>query len=153
MWTPGPIRASRLNVTTFCRSRTFRYSCSPMQHLIHAPGAWAAIAPDGADAGGVAATGVAWAVLAGFLILFMQAGFALVETGLCRAKNAAHTMSMSLLAFGLGLNGFFVTGYALMCGGAADPATRSGPAVLSGQPVIDKLLAIHGWGVAGYKGF
>src|SRR5215831_7544984 len=36
-----------------------------------------------------------WTLVAGFLVMFMQAGFALVETGLCRAKNASHTMSMN----------------------------------------------------------
>ena len=30
-----------------------------------------------------------WVLIAGFLVMFMQAGFAMVETGLCRAKNAA----------------------------------------------------------------
>ena len=34
-----------------------------------------------------------WTLVAGFLVMFMQAGFAMVETGLCRAKNAAHTMA------------------------------------------------------------
>src|SRR5690348_13963901 len=33
-----------------------------------------------------------WTLVAGFLVMFMQAGFALVETGLTRAKNVAHTM-------------------------------------------------------------
>jgi hypothetical protein len=31
-----------------------------------------------------------WALVTGFLVMFMQAGFAMVETGMCRAKNAAH---------------------------------------------------------------
>src|SRR3954468_18727590 len=35
-----------------------------------------------------------WTLLAGFLVMFMQAGFAMVETGFTRAKNAAHTMCM-----------------------------------------------------------
>src|SRR4051812_44446754 len=33
-----------------------------------------------------------WTLVAGFLVMFMQAGFALLETGMVRAKNAAHTM-------------------------------------------------------------
>ena len=37
-----------------------------------------------------------WTLLAGFLVMFMQAGFAMVETGFTRAKNAAHTMSHEL---------------------------------------------------------
>jgi Amt family ammonium transporter len=59
------------------------------------------------------------ALFAAFLILFMQAGFALFATGLCRAKNAAHTMSMHLLVFGLALLGFFAVGFALMGDGSA----------------------------------
>ena len=58
-----------------------------------------------------------------FLILLMQAGLALVNTGLCRAKNAAHTMSMNFLAYALGVTGFWACGFALMCGGAASPRT------------------------------
>ena len=34
-----------------------------------------------------------WTLVTGFLVMFMQAGFASVETGLCRAKNAAHVMA------------------------------------------------------------
>src|SRR5262245_23409586 len=36
-----------------------------------------------------------WALITGFLVMFMQAGFMLVETGLCRAKNSAHTSAMN----------------------------------------------------------
>src|SRR5581483_1674695 len=40
-----------------------------------------------------------WVLIAGFLVMFMQAGFMLVETGLCRAKNAAHTSAMNFLIY------------------------------------------------------
>ena len=49
-----------------------------------------------------------WVLIAGFLVMFMQAGFAMVETGLIRAKNAAHTMSMNFVVYALGMFGFFV---------------------------------------------
>src|SRR3954469_7214110 len=42
-----------------------------------------------------------WTLVAGFLVMFMQAGFALVETGLCRAKNASHTMAMNFMVYAL----------------------------------------------------
>ena len=58
-----------------------------------------------------------WTLVAGFLVMFMQAGFALVETGLIRAKNASHTFTMNFLVYALGMFGFFVCGFALMCGG------------------------------------
>src|SRR5258706_9349175 len=66
---------------------------------------------------GIYAGNFAWTLIAGFLVMFMQAGFALVETGLIRAKNAAHTMSMNFMVYGLGMLGFFVCGFAFMCGG------------------------------------
>lgn len=58
-------------------------------------------------------------LFAAFLIFMMQAGFALFATGLCRAKNAAHTMAMHLLVFGIVVLGFFAVGFALMGDGTA----------------------------------
>ena len=43
-----------------------------------------------------------WTLVTGFLVMFMQAGFALVETGLCRAKNANHTMMMNFMVYEIG---------------------------------------------------
>ncbi len=63
-----------------------------------------------------------WLMTGGVLVLFMQAGFALVETGFTRAKNAAHTMMMNLVIFALGTVGWFVCGYALMFGSVSNPA-------------------------------
>jgi Amt family ammonium transporter len=94
-----------------------------------------------------------WTLLAGFLVMFMQAGFALVETGLCRGKNAAHTMSMNFLVYGLGMIGFFVCGFAFMCGGA-NGTPIGGPAQLGGVPVLDRMLTVgDGWGIIGKTGF
>jgi Amt family ammonium transporter len=55
--------------------------------------------------------------LAGFLVMFMQLGFALLETGLTRAKNAVNTMAMNLMIYPVGLIGFWLTGYGFMMGG------------------------------------
>ena len=54
-----------------------------------------------------------WALVTGFLVMFMQAGFMLVETGLCRAKNSAHTSAMNLLIYPLGGLGFWIYGFAI----------------------------------------
>jgi len=51
-----------------------------------------------------------WTLIAGFLVMFMQAGFAVVETGLTRAKNANHTMMMNFMVYGFGLFAFWVCG-------------------------------------------
>ena len=58
-----------------------------------------------------------WVVIGAALVIFMQAGFALVETGFCRAKHAAHVMSTNFAIFGLGFISFFFVGFAFAFGG------------------------------------
>ena len=60
-----------------------------------------------------------WIVIGAVLVIFMQAGFALVETGFCRAKHAAHVVSTNFAIFGLGFVAYFLVGYAFMFGGFA----------------------------------
>jgi Amt family ammonium transporter len=62
-----------------------------------------------------------WVVIGAVLVIFMQAGFALVETGFCRAKHAAHVVSTNFAIFGLGFVGYYLVGYALMFGGFTAP--------------------------------
>src|SRR3954469_11817143 len=66
------------------------------------------------------AINLVWLMVGGVLVLFMQAGFALVETGFTRSKNASHTMMMNLVIFALGVVGWFVCGYALMFGATSN---------------------------------
>lgn len=54
-----------------------------------------------------------WVIIGAVLVIFMQAGFALVETGFCRAKHAAHVVSTNFAIFGLGFIGFFLVGFPL----------------------------------------
>jgi len=54
-----------------------------------------------------------WTLICGFIVMFMQAGFALVETGLCRQKNAAHTMAMNFMIYPLGCLAFWAYGFAI----------------------------------------
>ena len=85
----------------------------------------AALAQDTPDLGAVAATSadtttslnVLWVMLAGFLVFFMQAGFALVETGFTRAKNVAHTMMMNMMVFCIGALGYWLVGFGMQFGG------------------------------------
>ena len=93
-----------------------------------------------------------WTLLAGFLVMFMQAGFALVETGLCRAKNAAHLMCVNFLVYALGMTGFFICGYALMCGGV-NGTSIGGPGMLGGMPTLNSMAKIGQWGIFGKTGF
>lgn len=57
-----------------------------------------------------------WIMIAGFLVFFMQAGFALVETGFTRAKNVANIMMKNMMDFGLGTIVFWAVGFSLMYG-------------------------------------
>ena len=97
------------------------------------------------------AINIMWTLLAGFLVMFMQAGFAMVETGLTRAKNVAHTMAMNFLVYPLGMLGFFVTGFAIMFGGMGPIGTMGGFAGLNQEFTIN--LMGHNFGLFGTKGF
>jgi Amt family ammonium transporter len=63
---------------------------------------------------------IAWVLVGGFLVMFMQVGFALVETGFTRAKHAVNTMGMNLVIYPVGVLGFWLVGYALMLGGVRE---------------------------------
>ncbi|HEY4233577.1 MAG TPA: ammonium transporter [Lacipirellulaceae bacterium] len=95
---------------------------------------------------------IVWTLITGFLVMFMQAGFALVETGLCRAKNSAHTMSMNFMIYPLGMIGFYVCGFAFMFGGCG-----GNPALGASTAVLDSMYSITIAGktiqLLGYKGF
>src|SRR5215218_595166 len=92
-----------------------------------------------------------WVLVACFLVMFMQAGFALAETGFTRAKNAAHTMGMNFMCYGLGMLGFWVCGFALMMGGVGAVAALGGTPPLTSEFTID--IAGKTLGLFGTKGF
>lgn len=60
---------------------------------------------------------IMWTMLGAFLVYFMQAGFAMVETGFTRAKNAGNILMKNMMDFVLGSLFFFLIGFALMFGG------------------------------------
>ena len=62
-------------------------------------------------------TSLLWVVLGAVLVIFMQAGFALVETGFTQKKNANHVMSTNFAIFGLGFVGFLFVGFPLAFSG------------------------------------
>ncbi len=59
---------------------------------------------------------IVWTCVAAFLVFFMQAGFALVETGFTRAKNAVNIIMKNLMDFVIGSIAFFILGFGLMFG-------------------------------------
>ncbi len=94
---------------------------------------------------------LAWTLLAAFLVMFMQLGFAMVETGFTRAKNAVHTMAMNFVVYAVGLVGFWLTGYALEMGGVAGWPTLGPPTAPHAE--IGFHLGSHFFGLLGATKF
>src|SRR5580765_572535 len=82
-----------------------------------------------------------WTLLTGFLVFFMNAGFGLVEAGLCRKKNATMILSKNFVVFAISALGFYIVGFGLMFSdggimgtaggwllGGADNSPAAGPA-------------------------
>ena len=92
-----------------------------------------------------------WTLITGFLVMFMQAGFAMVETGLTRAKNVAHTMAMNFMIYPLGMLGFYICGFAFMFGGLGAIGTMGGFDGLNHEFTIPFLGKT--FGLFGLKGF
>jgi len=77
-----------------------------------------------------------WTLVAGFLVMFMQAGFAMVESGLCRAKNANHTYMMNFFVYTCGLFSYWIIGFAIQMGGSAGNSNLGGLQSLTGEHSI-----------------
>src|SRR5207253_4712129 len=78
-----------------------------------------------------------WTLITGFLVMFMQAGFAIVETGLCRAKNANHTMMMNFMVYGVGMLAYYLIGFAIQMGGVGGNANLGGANPLNTEFTIN----------------
>lgn len=63
------------------------------------------------------ATDTLWVLLGAALVFFMQAGFAMVETGFTRAKNAGNIIMKNLMDFSIGTLVFWIVGFGLMFAG------------------------------------
>ena len=99
-----------------------------------------AYAEDATAESNAVAIDTVWTLVAAFLVFFMQAGFAMVETGFTRAKNAANILMKNLMDFSVGSIAFWLIGFGIMFGtsafglfgktgfflGAADPSTTDG---------------------------
>lgn len=91
-----------------------------------------------------------WTLVCGFLVMFMQAGFAIVETGLCRAKNANHTMMMNFMVYSAGLLAYWLIGFTIQMGGVGALGTLGSTPVLNGEFTITLFGKTFGlWGQSG----
>jgi Amt family ammonium transporter len=75
--------------------------------------------PTGSGADAAVAVNFAWTLIAGFLVFFMQAGFALVEAGFSRAKNVVAVLCKNFMDCMIGGLAFWAVGFAFMFGGSA----------------------------------
>jgi ammonium transporter, Amt family len=97
------------------------------------------------------AINIVWTLLAGFLVMFMQAGFAMVESGFTRSKNAAHTMAMNFMVYAIGLLGYWICGFAFQMGGVGAVAALGGTPGLNHEFTV--TLFGKTFGLIGLKGF
>ena len=97
------------------------------------------------------AINIVWTLVAGFLVMFMQAGFAMVETGFVQAKNAGHTMAMNFMVYALGMLGYWLCGFALQMGGVGAGPLSGGTALLTNEFTIN--LFGKDFGLFGTTGF
>ncbi len=96
-------------------------------------------------------TNFSWTLLTGYLVLFMQAGFALLTCGLVRKKNAGHLMMLNFAAYVFAFLAYYVCGFAFQFGGTA---INAAPMNLGGTPTLNHFLLGGGsWGFLGGKGF
>lgn len=75
------------------------------------------------------ATDVIWVLVAAILVFFMQAGFALCEAGLTRAKNTGNILMKNMMDFCIGTPCFWLIGFGIMFAG-------SGPLIGGFDPLI-----------------
>ncbi|HVX86570.1 MAG TPA: ammonium transporter [Phycisphaerae bacterium] len=101
------------------------------------------------------AINMVWTLIEGFLVMFMQLGFAMVETGLTRAKNAAHTFAMNMMIYPLGCIAFWAYGFAIGWGNWFNAPVGPGwySTLGPGTAVLNSGWVINGWTLLGTKGF
>jgi Amt family ammonium transporter len=126
-------------------------ACVPLVALIVVVWGTAAIAQDKPltpeDVQG--ALNATWVLIAAVLVIFMNAGFAMLETGFCRQKNAVNILSKNLIVFALATIAYWAIGFSIMFGsqsngffgsggwfvGSEDPATYGLKPFPEGLPI------------------
>jgi Amt family ammonium transporter len=95
-----------------------------------------------------------WVLVCGYLVMFMQAGFAMVETGFCRAKSARHVMMTNFMVYGIGMLAYWAVGFAIAFGGVGlTGPTNLGSGLLALNKEAHVTIAGTQYGIFGYKGF
>ncbi len=85
-----------------------------------------------------------WVFIAGVLVFLMQAGFAMLESGLTRSKNVANIMAKNLADASIGILAFFLIGYGLAYGSDGNSFFGWGSFALSGVDLFDISEGLSG---------
>ena len=105
----------------FGRANTWSWAaCIPLALTVVGVWSLAAHAQDEITAADVQTTlDNIWVLIAAFLVIFMNAGFGMLETGFCRQKNAVNILTKNLIVFALATLAFWFIGFSLMFGSGA----------------------------------
>ncbi|HZG41290.1 MAG TPA: ammonium transporter [Nodosilinea sp.] len=85
-----------------------------------------------------------WVLIAAFLVIFMNAGFGMLETGFCRQKNAVNVLTKNLIVFALATLSFWFIGFALMFGANGNGWVGWGNFFLGGEAELYGLDSTAG---------
>jgi len=89
-----------------------------------------------------------WLLIASILVIFMNAGFAMVEAGLCRQKNATNILTKNLIVFALAASAYWLIGFSLMYGEPVIPGWlfygKGGPLGLFFDPTVTPQMVTDG---------
>ena len=116
-----------------------------------AAGAWAGEAPPPpptaeANAESIAHHGasidIVWTLIAAFLVFFMQAGFAMVEAGFTRAKNACNILMKNLMDFSVGSLAYWAIGFGIMFGASKLGLFGTSKFFLAGGAPVDGAMGL-----------
>ncbi len=112
-------------------------ACIPLTLVILAVWGVAAHAQDELTAADVQTTlDNIWVLIAAFLVIFMNAGFGMLETGFCRQKNAVNVLTKNLIVFALATLSFWFIGFSLMFGANGNGWVGWGSFFLGGAPEL-----------------
>ncbi|MDJ0519926.1 MAG: ammonium transporter [Trichodesmium sp. MO_231.B1] len=100
----------------------FRYVCLFLATIVVLISCQTALANGGGRESDFSAVDNIWLLLAGALVFFMNAGFALLEAGLCRSNNSVNVLAKNLIVFCVAAIAFWMFGFGLMFGDGLDHA-------------------------------
>ena len=123
----------------------FRYFCLFLGTIVVLIGCQTALANDGGGGDDFAAIDNLWLLLAGALVFFMNAGFALLEAGLCRERNSINVLAKNLIVFCVAAIAFWMFGFGLMFGDSSyHPLCRESPAQNNSTQNKPAIKSYHG---------